>query len=423
MKLTPYWTDDYPRPSDLAVTANLPNETDVVVVGSGYTGLSAARTLAKRGVAVTVVESETIGWGASSRNAGITGCSLKQKTPTIFKWYGEEYGRKFWEISLDALELIKELVYEEGIECDWHQNGDMCVYYKPSHYEEDPEWKHWHADNLDHELELVAPADLRSVIGSDAYYGGVIDAHGADLHPAKLVFGMAEVAAKYGAFLCENTSVTRIEKQPNGYLVHTGRGRVQAKQVIVCTNGYTDGVVRGLRSRVIPVGSYSIVTEPLPDDLQREISPRGLTFWDSKWFLNYFRLTPDGRMLWGGRNNLSTTLDLVESAEILRKEMVQAFPQLSNVPITHSWTGQLGLTFDLMPHIGQIDGVYYALGFGGHGLHTAIYLGREVAQLITGEKASSPFAEIPHRKYFFYRNKPWFMPLAVMFYRIRDWLS
>jgi len=423
MKFTSYWIDDYPRPVDLPVAEDLPGKIDVAVIGGGYTGLSAARTLAKDGVSVAVLESETMGWGASSRNAGITGCSLKQKTNKIFKIYGEEYGHIFWNISLDALELIKELVYEEGIDCDWHQNGDMSVYYKPSHYEEDPQWKHWHADTLDHELELISPEDMRAYIGSDAYFGGVVDAHGADLHPAKLVFGMAEIAAKYGALLCENAAVTRIENQTNGYLVHSDRGSIQAKHVVVATNGYTDEVVRGLRSKVIPVGSYSIVTEPLSKELQQEISPRGMTFWDSKWFLNYFRLTPDGRMLWGGRNNLSTTLDLAGSAEVLRKEMVRAFPQLSDISVTHSWTGQLGLTFDLMPHIGTLDGIYYALGNCGHGLHTAIYLGREVAQLITGEKDSSPFAEIPHQTFFFYRKNPWFMPLAVMYYRVRDWLS
>ena len=423
MKLYSFWTDNYPRPDDLPVAQGLPTEVDVAIVGGGYTGLSAARTLAKSGLSVAVLERETIGWGASSRNAGITGCSLKQKMSTIFKWYGEAYGRIFWEASLEALELIKELVYEEGIDCDWQQNGDLCVYYKPSHYEEEPAWKRWHEANLGHHLALIAPADLRKEIGSDAYYGGVMDEHGAGLHPAKLVFGMAEVAAKYGAQLFENAAVTWIEKSSQGFLVHTQLGKVRAKDVIVATNGYADKMLPGLRSRVIPVGSYSIVTEPLPEDLQREISPRGRVFWDSKWFLNYFRLTPDGRMLWGGRNNLSTALDLKASAEILRKEMVRAFPQLSEFEITHSWAGQLGLTFDLMPHIGKIDGVYYALGFGGHGLHTAIYLGREVAQLITGEKDSSPFAEIPHRTYFFYRSKPWFMPAAVMFYRIKDWLS
>jgi len=171
------------------------------------------------------------------------------------------------------------------------------------------------------------------------------------------------------------------------------------------------------------VGSYSIVTEPLSTGAQGEISPRQRMFWDSKWFLNYFRLTPDGRLLWGGRNNLSTTLDVRESARILRGEMVRTFPQLKEVPVTHTWTGQLGLTFDLMPHIGRVKGVHYVFGFGGHGLHAALYLGREIGQMLSGEKGSSPFAEIKHQRVFFYRNKPWFLPLAVQYFRFRDRLS
>jgi len=423
MKHTSYWTDDYPRPDDLPVVKDLPTDVDVAVVGGGYCGLSAARTVAKSGISVAVLERETIGWGASSRNGGMTGTGLKQRSPNIFKLYGEEYGRIFHQTTLDALDMIKEMVYEDGIDCDWEQKGELCVYFKPSHYDPDPAWKSWYEEKLDLQFELVHPDELRSAIGSDAYFGGYINRLGASLHPAKLVFGMAEVAARRGAQLCENAGVTRIEKLENGYQLHTARGNLKARRVIVATNGYTDSLVPGLQSKVIPVGSYTIVTEPLPEDLQREISPQGLMFWDSKWFINYFRLTPDGRMLWGGRNNLSTTLDLDGSAEILRQGMVRAFPQLEDVPITHSWTGQLGLTFDLIPHIGQIDGIIYAMGFCGHGLHTAIYLGQEVGQMVTGQKSSSPYSEIPHKTYFFYRKNPWFMPLAVQYYRVRDWLS
>ena len=135
-------------------------------------------------------------------------------------------------------------------------------------------------------------------------------------------------------------------------------------------------------------------------------------------------MTPDGRLLWGGRNNLSTSLDISKSAQILRDQMVRAFPQLADVKVTHTWTGQLGLTFDLMPNIGRLDdGIHYSVGYGGHGLHTAIYLGQEIAQLLTGEKSSSPFMDIPHQSYFFYRDKAWFLPFAAYFYRFKDWIS
>jgi len=423
MKPTPFWTDDYPRPADLPVANELPAQVDVAIVGSGYTGLSAARTLAKSGASVAVLERETIGWGASSRNGGITGCGLKNSTPVIFKRYGKEYGHKFWQASLDAVELIKELVNDEGIDCDWHQDGDLALAAKPSHFESLQKKVKWHKENLGHELHVVPPSELQAEIGSQAYFGGLIDDHGAGLHPSKLVFGLAEVAAKYGAMLFEEAGVFDIKKQADGYLVQTVKGELKAKEVIVATNGYTDKLVKGLKPRVLLVGSYSIVTEPLPEDLQKELSPTGKMFWNTKWFLNYFRMTPDGRILWGGRNDLSTTLDLERSARVLRAQMVQAFPQLAEIPVTHTWTGQLGITFDLMPHIGRVNGIHYSLGYGGHGLHTALLLGREVAQMITGEKTSSPFAEIAHQTYFFYRDKPWFMPLAVNYYRFRDWAS
>lgn len=423
MKTTPFWQEDYPRPENLPVADELPDSVDIAIIGGGYTGLSAARTLAKSSASVVVLERETIGWGASSRNGGITGCGLKAGSQKIFKRYGEKYCHIFWQASLEALELISELVNDEGIDCDFHQNGDLCVAFKQSHFEGFGADIEWNKRVLGHELHLIPPSELKNEIGSPAYYGGLVDNHGAGLHPAKLVYGLAEVAARYGAQLCEHAPVTKLEKAGDGFIVHTPRGRLKARELIAATNGYTENLVPGLKSKVIPVGSYSIVTEPLSPELQKEISPKGRMFWDSKWFLNYFRVTPDGRVLWGGRNNLSTSLDLEESAHTLSSQMMRAFPQLKGVPVTHTWTGQLGITFDLMPHIGRVKDVHYAFGFGGHGLHTALYLGREIAQLLTGEKTGSPFADIPHQTYFFYRDEPWFMPLAVQYYRLRDWMT
>jgi glycine/D-amino acid oxidase-like deaminating enzyme len=422
MKKIPFWSDNYPKPAIAQVT-DLAAETDVAIIGGGFTGLSCARTLAKAGVSVVVLDRETIGWGASSRNGGITGCGLKAGAPTIFKKYGEEYGHIFWQASLDALELIKELIQKEGIDCDWQQNGDLCVAFKPSHFENFKSKLKWHQKKLGHTLELVPPAELSSEIGSNAYFGGIVDHHGAALHPAKLVFGLAQVAARYGAQLVEEAGVFKIEKTGAGCTLYTIKGEFRAKEILIATNGYTDQLLSRLKPKIFAGGSYCIITEPLSAELQAEISPKGRVFWDSKWFLNYFRLTSDGRLLWGGRNNLSPTLDLQESAKMLTAGMLRAFPQLEGIPISHTWTGQLGLTFDLMPHIGRIDGIYYAIGHGGHGLHTALLLGREVARLLIGEKTSSPFMEISHQTYFFYRNKPWFLPLAALNFRIRDWLS
>ncbi len=416
----PFWTWSCSRPDDLPVADALPESADVAVIGGGYTGLSAARTLAKSGATVVVLERETIGWGASSRNGGMTGCGLKRPAPAIFNRYGEKYGHIFWQASLEAFNLVKEFVFTEGVDCDFQENGSICLAYKPSHFEDFKSEAEWNRRVLGHEMQVISPSELKAEVGSTAYFGGIVDEHGAGLHPAKFVFGVARVAAKYGATLVENAPVTRLEKTGEGFTVHTRRGLLRVREVISATNGYTESLVPGLKSRVLPVGSYIIVTEPLSPELQQEISPKGRMMWDAKWFLNYFRLTPDGRMLWGGRNNLSTDLDLGESAQILRGQMLRAFPQLAGVPVTHTWSGKLGLTFDLMPHIGRVNGVHYAMGYGGHGFHVALYLGRELAQLLTGEKTASPFAEIPHPTYFFYRERAWFLPLAARYYRLLD---
>ena len=198
---------------------------------------------------------------------------------------------------------------------------------------------------------------------------------------------------------------------------------MKAQEVIIATNGYTDMLVPELKPKVFPVGSYIIVTEPLPQDLQDILSPKRRMFYDSKWFINYFRLTPDGRMLWGGRNDLSTDLDLNESAENLSQQVCKVFPELNDYEFTHTWTGKLGITFDLMPHIGNISGIHYAFGYGGHGLSIATYLGTELGLLISGEKDRSPYKEISHQTMFFYREKPWFLPFAARYYRFLDWIS
>lgn len=423
MNTEPFWTDEYPRPGDLPVATELPDSVDVAIVGGGYTGLNAARVLAQGGANVAVLERHTIGYGASSRNGGMATPGIKQSLSVIIKRYGMELAREFWQASLDAVDLIEEIVQAEEIDCDWRRDGHLRLAYKPSHFEEMKHLVSWYKEQFGHTLTLVPPDELRREIGSDVFYGGTSDPYSGGLQPAKYVFGLARAVARYGVHLCEHAAVQRIDRMGDHFQIGTAWGALRAQEVIIATNGYTDRLVPALKPRIFPVGSYIIVTEPLSADLQQRLSPLGRMFYDSKNFLNYFRLTPDGRMLWGGRNNLSTDLDLGESAAILAKQMVRTFPELQDVPITHSWTGKLGLTFDLMPHIGRVDGIHYAFGYCGHGLSIATYLGTEVGLLISGQKTRSPFAEIPHQTMFFYRNHPWFIPFAAQYYRLLDQVS
>ena len=424
MLKTPLWTDQFPRPNNLVTSDNPSSDTDIAIIGSGYTGLCAARILRKNGASVTVFERNTIGWGASSRNGGMATPGLKQGIQKIYKMYGSKLAHEFWKASVDAIDLIEEIVDEHSIDCDWQRNGHASLATKPSHAPRLKQYGSWLEKKFGHVQNYIPGNQIRDEIGSDAYHGALTDEISGGLHASKYVYGLATTVSNLGVQLCEHTDVLDIEKNDSNYFrLITSKGDVRAKKVIIATNGYTDRLVPRLKPLIFPVGSYIVVTEPLSEDLQNIISPKKRMYYDSKWFLNYFRLTPDGRMLWGGRNDLSTDLDLDDSAKRLTRELYSILPDLRDIPITHTWTGKLGITFDLMPHIGEKNGIYYAFGYGGHGLSIATYLGTEIGLLLSGKKERSPFMEISHQTMFFYRNRPWFIPFAARYFRFLDWVS
>ena len=410
-----YWTEEYPLGKTYNVSTELPDKVDFVIIGSGYTGLTAARVLAKADSSVAVFDEKKIGWGASSRNGGMATPGLKQDIFKIYKKYGIEYAREFWKASVDAIDLLENIIQEEKINCDWSRNGHIALACKQSHYDNLPEYANLIQKELGHKKTLVPKEEINSEIGTNYYYGGLSDEVSGGLQPAKYVDGLARACNDYGVQLFENNRVHSIKKLGEVYEVVTDKGALKAKKVIVATNGYTDMLVPELKPKVFPVGSYIIVSDVLSEKLQKKLSPKGRMFYDSKWFINYFRLTPDGRMLWGGRNDLSTDRDLVESASILSRQVRTVFP--------HTWTGKLGITFDLMPHIGELNGIHYTFGYGGHGLSIATYLGTEIGLLLSGQKKRSPFEEISHQTMVFYRKDPWFLPFAAKYYQFLDWIS
>jgi glycine/D-amino acid oxidase-like deaminating enzyme len=420
MKTSNFWVDDYPRPDDLP-SCELPDKVDVTIVGGGYTGLHAAIALRKAGATVAVLDQETIGWGASSRNGGMALTGMKMEMPAVFKRYGPELGRRFWEWSLASIDHLEGTLAEEQIDCDFERSGHILLAAKPKHYEamaHELEWMHTQLGYQD--AWLVDKNQQQAEIGTSAFFGGLADRRSGSLHPAKYVFGLAQAAARHGAVLVERAQVTGVARRHGSFSVGTSRGMVEAKELLIATNGYTSNVVPALRNGIFPIGSYIVVTEPLSPSVQAEISPQRRMFFDSKHFLNYFRLTPDGRMLFGGRHNLSTGLDLGESARMMRQRMVEVFPQLAGTIITHTWTGKLGVTIDLMPHAGRVEGIHYAYGYAGHGVSIAGYLGKEVGEIIAGKRTSTPFAEIGHARFPFTRYDKLYLPLVSTWFRALD---
>lgn len=423
MKYTALWTDQF-QPTEVLAEKELPDRADIAVIGSGYTGLNAAIELSKAGMSVVVLEQETIGWGASSRNGTMLTPGLKTKHKDIKRWFGEEKLKYFWQWSVDAVHHVTNIIHEEQIECDYSINGMAYLASKPSHADAVRSYGDYLLKEFGYNTTHWVPADqINSEIGSKVFHGALIDQLGSQLQPAKYVYGLAKVAKKYGSKLIDNTRVEKINRRNKKFLLSTKQGILQADQVLLATGGYTTNLVPAVRRGIFPVGSYIITTEPLPEDLQKELSPKRRVFYDSKIFLNYFCLTPDGRMMLGGRANLSPNLDLEKSAKLLHARLLEIYPQLQNIPLTHSWTGKLGVSFDQMPHIGVLNGIHYAYGYSGHGISIGSFLGKEVGELIAGKRKSSAFMEIRHPRTVFASLDPIYLPFVSTYFKLKDWLS
>ena len=430
MKEKNFWLETVVSPPAESAR-ELPDSVDVAVVGGGFTGLSAARALAKRGVSVTVFEAETFGWGASSRNGGMVLTGMKLPVPKLIKRYGREAVRKMYAASLESIDCVEQIVREEKMDCNFSRCGHLEVACKQAHFDGYEESAALIRSEFQHELRIIPKSELRREIGSDIYYGGMVDETSASLNPARYVDGLAHAAQCAGASLHSQTRVESIETESsNGarkFRLRTSKGTLAAREVLLATGAYTTGATPALRKKIIPIGSYIIATEVLPAALASELSPRNRMIYDSKHFLYYYRLTPDNRMLFGGRaaffpENESTVR---QSAEILRRGMIAVYPQLCDIQVEYVWGGTLDFTFDVMPHAGKIDGMYFAMGFAGHGVAAATWLGAKLAGVICGDPSDIPFERIKFSAAPFglRSGNTWALPLAGAYYKVLDWLT
>ncbi|MFZ0815793.1 MAG: FAD-binding oxidoreductase [Candidatus Sulfotelmatobacter sp.] len=424
-----YWltTADFPK----AEVLPLPDRVDVAVIGAGFTGLSAARTLAKRGAKAAVLESETIGWGASSRNGGMVLTGMKLGVNQLISMYGRELTKRMYDASLATIDCVEQIVLEEGIDCDFSRCGHLEVACKQKHFDDYARQAEVIAREFNHQLRVVQKNELSAEIGSRIYYGGMVDEVSAGVNPARYVAGLGSAAMKAGAEIFEHTRVEGLQRETNqgesGWKVTTSRGALWARDVFVATSGYTSKATPALQRKIIPIGSFIITTQILPEALAHELSPRNRMIYDSKNYLYYYRLTPDRRMLFGGRAAFFPETDqtIRRSAEILRRGMIDVYPQLRDAKVEYVWGGTLDFAFDIMPHAGQIDGMYYSVGYAGHGVAMATYQGQRMAELIAGYKPENPFVGIPFpgAPLGLYNGRPWFLPFAGVWYKVLDWVS
>jgi glycine/D-amino acid oxidase-like deaminating enzyme len=398
----------------------LPARTDVAVIGGGYTGLSAALTLARHGASVVVLERHRIGWGASGRNGGFVLPGYKPEVDELVRRHGVERARALLAASLEAIELVGALVAREAIDCGYARHGWISLAAKPRHLRTLEQTADLLRRHFGRDTMVLGRAELRDEIDSDRYHGGLLDPLGGALHPGRYCAGLGEAAVRAGALLVERSEVHGVSDGAGTFTVRTSAGPLTAGQVLVATNGYTDGAFPSLRRRVVPVGSYVVATAPLGARLAARLLPRGRVMSDSWNLLHYFRLADDGRLVFGGRASFTPT-GVRQSARILERDLRTLFPALGAVPVEYTWSGSLGVARDRMPHAGRVDGVHYALAYAGHGVALATWLGARMGDALAGRgqvpELGGGLPPIP-----LYRGRPWFLPLVGGYYRVKDWI-
>jgi gamma-glutamylputrescine oxidase len=393
-------------------------EADVCVVGGGYTGLSAALHLAEAGFAVALVEAQRVGWGASGRNGGQVGSGQRRDQAWLERQFGEARARALWDMAEEAKALVRALVARHGIGCDLrpgiihaaHRAGYVAEY-------------HAEAEMLARRYgyDLVEPLDrdgLRALLGSEAYFGGAIDRGGAHLHALDYALGLARAAAGAGVRIFERSRATAIE----GTEVRTTGGRVRARFVLVACNGYLGGLVPAVAARVMPINNFIVTTAPLGAARARALIPSGAAVADSRFVVNYFRLTADDRLLFGGGESYGWRFP-ADIAGLVRPRMLGVFPDLADVAIEQAWGGTLAITVNRMPAFQRLaPGVFSAAGYSGHGVALATLAGKLMAEAVQGTaERFDLFADLPQPAFPGGAALRWpLLVLAMSWYGLRD---
>mgnify|MGYP001217897893 CR=1 FL=1 len=420
-KPEPYWWHE--TLCDNLSSIKLPRKVDVAVIGSGFTGCSAALTLARGGREVLILEANQPGYGASSRNGGYVAKVSMRDFSDLVRRIGLERTIRLYNEGKEARYYLESLIEREQIACHYKSPGRLTAAHCKRAYEfleRELEFKRRH---VKFDAHMVSSDYLPSELGSDYYCGGLVTNDAGDLHPGEYVSGLVRQVLSTGASIAAHTPVVELEQQKGGVHLLTPRGVVVAKDVILATNGHTPRGFTYFSRRIIPLKLAVLATETLTSQQLSSAIPRGRTVIDTRAMFNAFRPAPDdSRLIYMAEPGINFSHER-EAALALHKRMSAVFPQLSDVKIFRCWTGTLGMTFDFMPHIGKRGGVHFALGMNGAGVITGTWLGYQLALRILGKARQSVFDGENFPTLPGYRGKPWFLPLVTARYRLRDFLA
>ena len=415
----PYWWDDVARPEPGATVP--PAEADVVIIGSGYTGLSAALQTLRGGRSTVVLDAETAGWGCSTRNGGQISTSVKLDFEELSARHGADRAVRILKEGHDALAWIGRFIADEKIDCDFEVCGRFHAAHNPAQFSRLAARIEREPEGLETGAYLVERSDQRTELGTDTYFGGLVFPRHAALHPARYHHGLLTRVLGTGGKVISRCPATDISRDGAAFLVKTPRGLIRAGDVVVATNGYTSGSTPWLRRRVIPIGSYMIATESLDTDLMARLMPKNRIVGDTRKLVYYYRPSPDRRrILFGGRVSLNET-DPRRTAQRLHSDLVNIFPELTRTRISHSWSGFVAYTFDTLAHIGRHEGVHHAMGYCGSGVSMASYLGMRLGQKVLGlAEGQTAFDNLTFQTRPLYSGNPWFLSPTIAYYRWRD---
>ena len=400
----------------------LPGRVDVLVVGAGYTGLSAARETAAAGRSTLVLDGGAMGAGCSSRNGGQVAYSIKPSFASLTAKFSADTAFRICREGFDAVAYLRSLAAQ--IDCGWRDDGCFYGAHTARHFRKMARDADNQPRGLEQNISIIPRAEQAGEIASDFYHGGCVYHDDASVDPARLLLALLRRAQDSGACVVDRCPVNGITSTRDGFEATTARGVVRARQVLLATNGYSGPLSPWHRRRVIPIGSYQIATEKLGIDRVRSLIPRGRNIVDSRRVVVYFRPSADGeRIIFGGRAALAEK-DPLACVPRLRQMMDRIFPQLKAVSVSHAWVGWVAYTFDKLAHVGQRDGIFYCMGYCGQGVPMAPYLGRRIGQQMLGlAEGRTAFDGLPFPSRPYYHGKPWFLAPSVFAYRVADALG